>query len=105
MSYWEKAQKAMYIVGESFCHTYVRIVSHRARGGNVVQCSTMRYSAVCHVVECKKKEKRRNKGETKEKQGESQGISWISMLVSVWILTIASSAIHQRQEMNGCKYG
>jgi hypothetical protein len=100
MSYCEKAQKAMYIVGESFCHTYIRVVSHRARGRNEVQCSAMRYRAVCHVMEYKKKEKRRNRGEAKEKQMESQGVSWVSLLVSVWVPTVASSAIHRGQEMN-----
>lgn len=42
ISYREKAQKDMYIVGESFCHTYIRVISPSVKAisipSNVVQC-------------------------------------------------------------------
>ena len=65
MSYWEKAQKAMYIVGDSFCHTCIRMVSHSARGRNVVQCGTVRCAMWWSV-------KRKRNGET-EKQKRKRG--------------------------------
>ena len=74
ISYREKAQKDMYIVGDSFCQTYIRVISPSMqrifKPSNVVECGTP-----CDV-KGKKKKGRKGKGKRKKKNGRHE-VSWM----------------------------